>query len=307
MYGSSVGFDEVFYWSARYSNCRLERAGPPNQLFFPTQQSQKPRRKQQSLVGRRTARRKRRRDENDESYNEETEFQNQSNILQTNNDQNKKAELSDQSDPESDIEIQNENSKEKDHNANDRYYVQWQDNFVDNLSITNRKLRGCTESRATLNGILATNYHFLTVSSLFYMLSPTEYFEEHIISAKNKELIRAHEKEFTLGEFYCWLGVWFIISLNPGYMPSNFFHTKKEIFTGVVQKYQEYVCTTPNCTNRVRTYCKCYKSLVLCMECYAIHKNETTWMGESASEMSPKSDKNSPVASLRPRRICRST
>ena len=231
MYGSSVGFDEVFYWSARYSNCRLERAGPPNQLFFPTQQSQKPRRKQQSLVGRRTARRKRRRDENDESYNEETEFQNQSNILQTNNDQNKKAELSDQSDPESDIEIQNENSKEKDHNANDRYYVQWQDNFVDNLSITNRKLRGCTESRATLNGILATNYHFLTASSLFYMLSPTEYFEEHIISATNKELIRAHEKELTLGEFYCWLGVWFIISLNPGYIPRDFFsHKERNIY-----------------------------------------------------------------------------
>ena len=51
-------------------------------------------------------------------------------------------------------------------------------------------------------------------------------------------------------------------------------------FVRVMQKYQKYVCTTPNCTNRVRTYCKCDKSLVLCMECYTIHKNEITWMGE---------------------------
>ena len=78
-------------------------------------------------------------------------------------------------------------------------------------------------------------------------------------------------------------------------------------FVRVMQKYQKYVCTTPNCTNRVRTYCKCDKSLVLCMECYTIHKNETTWMGEGASDMSPKSDKSSPNVTLRPRRICRST
>ena len=78
-------------------------------------------------------------------------------------------------------------------------------------------------------------------------------------------------------------------------------------FVRVMQKYQKYVCTTPNCTNCVRTYCKCDKSLVLCMEYYIIHKNETTWMGEGASEMSPKSDKSSPNAALRPRRLCRST
>ena len=162
-------------------------------------------------------------------------FKNKSNILQINNEQNNTAELSDPSDPESDIEqIENENSTQKDPNENDRYYVQWEQNFVDNLSIDNRKLRGCTESRATLNGILATKYHFLTASSLFYMLSPTEYFEEHIIPATSKELTRAHEKELTLGEFYCWLGVWFIISLNPGYIPRDFFHIKKEIFTGIL-------------------------------------------------------------------------
>jgi len=228
-YGSSVGFDEVFYWSARYSNCRLEKAGPPNQLFFQTKQSKKPRRKKQSSTGR--TRRKRKRNENDE--NDEESYVDESNhILQTNNDQNNTAELSDQSDPESDIEeIENENSTQKDPNENDRYYVQWEQNFVDNLSIDNRKLRGCTESRATLNGILATNYHFLTASSLFYMLSPTEYFEEHIIPATSKELTRAHEKELTLGEFYCWLGVWFIISLNPGYIPRDFFsHKERNIY-----------------------------------------------------------------------------
>ena len=54
--------------------------------------------------------RKRRQDENDEPYvddEEETEIENESNIPQTNTAQNNTADLSDQSDPESDIEIQN--------------------------------------------------------------------------------------------------------------------------------------------------------------------------------------------------------
>ena len=208
-YGSSL--EEVFYWSARYTNCRLEKPGPPNQLFFIKKNPQKARRKQLSSVtrgsSRRASRKCSRRDanEDDESYIniQDIEIENQTKNNK-NNGQND-IELLDRSDPESDIEIGNEDTKEKDHDRNDRYYVQWDDNFVDNISIDNRKVRGCTESRATLNGILTTNYHFLSASSLFYMLSPTEYFEEHLIQATNQELLRAHDKELTLGEFYCWL------------------------------------------------------------------------------------------------------
>ena len=78
-------------------------------------------------------------------------------------------------------------------------------------------------------------------------------------------------------------------------------------FVRVMQKYQKYICITPNCTNCVRTYCKCDNSLIVCMECYTIYKNKTTWMGEDTSDMSPKSDKSSPNVTLRERRICRST
>ncbi len=124
-------------------------------------------------------------------------------------------------------EIQNEDSMQNDQPSNDRYYVQWDENFVDNISIDNRKLRRCSENRATLKGILTTNYHFLSASSFFYMLSPTQYFEENLIQATNKELIRAHEKELNLGEFYCWLGYWFIISLNPGYHAKDFLANRK--------------------------------------------------------------------------------
>ena len=28
------GLDELFYWSAMFANCRLEKAGPPNQIFL---------------------------------------------------------------------------------------------------------------------------------------------------------------------------------------------------------------------------------------------------------------------------------
>ena len=105
---------------------------------------------------------------------QDIEIENQTKNIE-NNGQND-IELSDRSDPESDIELGNEDTQEKDHDRNDRDYVQWDDNFVDNMSIDSRKVRGCTENRTTLNGILTTNYRFLSASSLIYMLPPIEYF-----------------------------------------------------------------------------------------------------------------------------------
>ena len=32
----------MFYLSAKYANCRLEKAGPPNQIFFKKQERKKP-------------------------------------------------------------------------------------------------------------------------------------------------------------------------------------------------------------------------------------------------------------------------
>ena len=45
-------------------------------------------------------------------------------------------------------------------------------------------------------------------------------------------------------------------------------------FRKVKDSYQKYKCSSQGCIKRVRTYCKCDKVLILCMECYAIHKNE---------------------------------
>ena len=73
------------------------------------------------------------------------------------------------------------------------------------------------------------------------MLSPTEYFEEHLIPATNQELLRDHDKELTLGEFYCWLGVWFIISLNLGYNSKEFFFTKRKKCIGILH-LSEVLC-----------------------------------------------------------------
>ena len=64
-------------------------------------------------------------------------------------------------------------------------------------------------------------------------------------------------------------------------------------------RYQKYVCVTQHCDKRVRTYCKCDKSLVLCHECYAIHKNESACFDD---DYNPKAGSDSP--SLRPRRSC---
>ena len=49
------------------------------------------------------------------------------------------------------------------------------------------------KKRVSINDTLSTNYHFLSAPSLFFMLSPSEYFEEHLILAINFELIQACE------------------------------------------------------------------------------------------------------------------
>ena len=54
-----------------------------------------------------------------------------------------------------------------------------------------------------LNDILTKNYHFLITSSLFYVLSPTEYFKGRVIQSTNKELIESHEKSRGLKSVYC--------------------------------------------------------------------------------------------------------
>ena len=103
--------------------------GPPNQLFFVLKNPQKARRKQLSSVARDSSRctgqslKHSRRDANEghESYVniQDKEIENQTKNTK-NNGQND-IDLSDRSDPESDIEIGNEDTKENDHDRIDRY------------------------------------------------------------------------------------------------------------------------------------------------------------------------------------------
>ena len=78
-------------------------------------------------------------------------------------------------------------------------------------------------------------------------------------------------------------------------------------FSRVKQMYQKYVCVTPNCDRRVRTYCKCDKSLILCNECYALHKNEEACYDDNMPQNPTNNRYESPQVTLRPRRICRVT
>lgn len=191
-----------FHWHARYSNCRLERPGPPNQLFFSKN--------------------------NKANTQIEPSTRNQSRIQPQRRRDDQDASLTDaeHSDPESDLE-NNDEERGIDPQATDRYFIEWQDNFMEHVTIDNRQLRGCSKAGPSLNGFLQTKYEFLSASSFFMVLCPTKYFEEHLIPATNKELSEMHEKDLTLGEFFVWLGVWFLISLNPGYSPKDFFSTKQ--------------------------------------------------------------------------------
>ena len=95
--------------------------------------------------------------------------------------------------------------------------------FFSRITINNRQIRGCSKNISTFNGNLTTNNYFLRASSLFYILSSTEYFEEHLIQAIDKELIKVYQKNITFDEFYYSLGVWFIISFNSGFTAERIF------------------------------------------------------------------------------------
>ena len=77
-YGTSALNGEVFYWRARYSNCRLEKPDPPNQLFFSKKQAQKARCKYQLSVVQTTQRgHGRKQKQRDANENEEQSYVNE--------------------------------------------------------------------------------------------------------------------------------------------------------------------------------------------------------------------------------------
>ena len=122
----------------------MERAGPPNQLFFGAGQKRKT---TDQTTDRRIQPARCRNQQNDNPVPENNE-----------------------SDPESDVEsIQ---VPPTDPNESDRYYVAWDESFQEHITIDNRQLRGCNKHRASLSGVSTGSMEYMSAANLFMMLSP---------------------------------------------------------------------------------------------------------------------------------------
>ena len=179
--------NEDTQWKCNFRNCKLERQGPPNQLFFP------PPKRGRRLIS----------------------PQPSSHPTQATNDE--------VADPESDVEAVMEPNPTNE-NVNDPYYVKWDDNFIDNIDIDQRGSMDKTSAR--LKGHREIGVHELTKLALFHILAPTEYCIDDLFPATNKELQSRGYDTLCDGEFDCWLGIWTLMQLHPGYQSKEFFNVK---------------------------------------------------------------------------------
>ena len=83
-------------------------------------------------------------------------------------------------DPESDAEEDEETVTVR----GDNYEVQWENKFVDGISICGRGQR--TKDKARMNNYRECNY--LTKLAVFKIFSPIEYYRKHLLPATNEEL-----------------------------------------------------------------------------------------------------------------------
>lgn len=179
-------------WKCNFRLCRLERAGPPNQFFFESNKSGN------RLISQRQ---------------QPVGPWGQQPVLGGDNGV----------DSESGVE---DNVEENPHieNNNDPYSITWDPNFINNITIDQR---GCADKiNAHLKGCRNVEAHELTRLALFNLFAPTEYFLTELIPATNECLVQRGFKKLMLGEWECWIGIWMLLQLHPGYQADNLFSSK---------------------------------------------------------------------------------
>ena len=98
--------------------------------------------------------------------------------------------------------------------------VTWK-NWEDSIDIDARGV-----IRKSAPDITAGNAQYLTPMGFLKLFLPIEYIESEILRATNESMGEG-VKEFTIGEFWTWLGLWIIISQYPGHPYRVFFSTRE--------------------------------------------------------------------------------
>ena len=128
--------NENTVWRCNFRNCKLERAGPPNQFFFPKQKNRR------GLISPPPS----------------------SHPTQAIDEQH--------ADRESDVEEQMEANPTTE-DVGDPYFIKWDDNFVDEINIDQRG--SIDKNNNCLFGHDDVKSHELTKRALFHLFAPSEY------------------------------------------------------------------------------------------------------------------------------------
>lgn len=109
--------------------------------------------------------------------------------------------------------------------------VIWQQ-FKDDILIDKRSQAGCDRRRARLRGVGAEDMLYMSPFAMLRKMLPMHYISNHLIAGTNKELGKINAKLLKLTEFWLWLALHFVISMNPAYHRDVFFPGKNVTCTG---------------------------------------------------------------------------
>ena len=204
--------NEDTVWQCNFRNCKLERAGPPNQFFFP---------KQKSLC------------------------------TSSHPTQPIDKQLPDY---DSDVEKQME-ADPTTQGVGDPYYIKWDDNF--NFQTNAFLLYNFSWSQKGLDEVPKAQF----VRELCKEMIENDEYKQAKDKNKNDNDKRSSKRLKRVEEHM-------LCKLPAGCRKWNGTN-----FRATSQPYQKYRCSS-GCGSMIRTYCLCDKTLMLCNECYSIHKAE---------------------------------
>ena len=99
--------------------------------------------------------------------------------------------------------------------------MKWDPFFIDGISIDERgQLDKTSASFLGFRNVLHPSE--LPKITLFQMLLPKVYLLDHLIPAINTELREREYDTLQPGEWDCWIGMWFLMQLHPGYQMKDF-------------------------------------------------------------------------------------
>ena len=100
----------------------------------------------------------------------------------------------------------------------------WGD-FTDDINIDARAAQGLPKFQPKLNRISAESLRHMDPFALFQEFLPVQYISSHVLPATTAELQVAGMHALTLDEFWLWLSLHMVMSLNQSYSQDDFFST----------------------------------------------------------------------------------